>query len=31
MVKEKIISGDPEGKYSKELWVCPICGFSREL
>ncbi len=31
MIKEKIISGDPEGKYSQELWCCPVCGFSRLL
>ena len=31
MIKEKIISGDIEGKYSKEVYVCPACGFTREI
>jgi len=31
MVKEKLISGDLEGKYSDELWVCPVCGSTKKL
>jgi len=31
LVRKKIISGDPEGKYSKEFWVCPVCGATKRL
>ena len=33
MVKEAMVSGDPEGEYSstERIWVCPKCGYSREL
>jgi len=31
MIKEKIISGDLEGRYSQELWVCPVCGATKRL
>lgn len=31
MIREKIVSGDIEGKYSKEVYVCPVCGFTREI
>jgi len=31
MVKRKIVSGDPKGNYSKEMWVCPECGATKEL
>ena len=31
MVKIKIKSGDPEGKHSKEMWVCTQCGSTRWL
>ena len=24
MIKEKVVSGDLEGKYSEEIWVCPV-------
>ena len=33
MVKEEIVSGDPDGKYTSEssIWVCPKCGYTRKL
>ncbi|MEM5794457.1 MAG: hypothetical protein QXS48_00520 [Candidatus Aenigmatarchaeota archaeon] len=31
LVKRKIVSGDLEGKYSKEFWVCPVCGATKRL
>lgn len=31
MVKSKFVSGDPKGTHSKEMWVCPKCGSSKEL
>jgi len=31
IIKEKVISGDVKGMYSKEIYVCPVCGFTREL
>ena len=31
MVRDKIVSGDPEGKHSQEMWCCPVCGFTRLL
>lgn len=33
MVKEQLVSGDPEGKYKSdsEIWICPKCGCSRQL
>ena len=33
MVKQRIVSGDPEGKYKSdsEIWGCPRCGYTREL
>jgi rubrerythrin len=30
-VREKMISGDPEGKYSEKIWVCPQCGSTKRL
>jgi RNase P subunit RPR2 len=30
-VRERIVSGDPEGKYSEETWVCPQCGSTKRL
>jgi len=30
-VREKLISGDPEGKCSGETWVCPQCGSTKRL
>jgi len=33
MVKEVLVSGDPEAKYKsdKEIWICPKCGYTRRL
>ena len=31
LVRKKTISGDLEGKYSKEFWVCPVCGATKSL
>jgi uncharacterized protein with PIN domain len=31
LVRKKIISGDLDGKYSKEFWVCPVCGSTKGL
>jgi rubredoxin len=33
MVKETMVSGDPEGKYrsKKKVWMCPRCGYTRKL
>ena len=33
MIKEQIISGDPDGKYKSdsEIWVCQKCGYARKL
>jgi rubredoxin len=33
MIKEQLVSGDPEGKYKSdsEIWVCPKCGCTRKL
>lgn len=31
MVREKIFSGNPRATRSKEMWVCPVCGATKEL
>ena len=33
MVKEKMVSGDPDGVYESDskIWVCPKCGYTRRL
>ena len=31
VLREKLISGDHEGKYSEETWVCPVCGSTKRL
>ena len=31
MVKERVVSGDIEGKYSEEIWCCPVCGATKKL
>ena len=31
MKRQKIVSGDEEGKYVRELWVCPHCGATKRL
>lgn len=31
MVKQMIISGNPNVISSKEMWVCPVCGSCRKL
>jgi len=33
MEKEFLVSGDPDKKYrsDREFWVCPKCGFTKEL
>ncbi|MEM5843655.1 MAG: hypothetical protein QXX07_00375 [Candidatus Aenigmatarchaeota archaeon] len=31
LVRRRIISGDLEGKCSREFWVCPICGATKRL
>ena len=31
MVREKVVSGDIEGRYSEEIWICPVCGASKRL
>lgn len=31
MVKERVVSGDLEGKYSEEVWCCPVCGATKKL
>lgn len=33
MVKEQLVSGDPDGKYksNSNIWVCTKCGHTRKL
>ena len=31
MVRQNLVSADTEGKRSKEVWVCPVCGSTKEF
>lgn len=31
MIKEEIKSTDVDSSFSKEMWVCPVCGSTKRL